>query len=87
MSRPAVAIMETNKNTVELELLPFDDGDTDEGLPLYMTEEDDGSVTIEWDMDDPRAIEWGINDWTTEDWSEALEEAARRVDAEEAEEE
>ena len=54
-------------------------------LPLVVKEGDDGSYFIEWDETDPRAIEVGINDWTPEDWTNALEEALNRAKEEEDE--
>jgi hypothetical protein len=52
---------------------------TAEGLPLTCTEEEDGSLLIEWDETDPRAISLGINDWTEERWTELLREACERA--------
>lgn len=46
-------------------------------LSLRVIEEEDNSITIEWDPNDPRAIELGINEWTEEDWIEALENSVK----------
>ena len=41
-------------------------------LPLIsVTENEDGSFTLEWDENDPRCEE--LNKWTVDDWVEALE--------------
>lgn len=47
-------------------------------LPLRVIEEEDGSMTIEWDSNDPRAIALGINEWTEDDWIEALENSVKQ---------
>lgn len=52
-------------------------------LPINVIEEDDGTLTIEWDPDDPRAIELGINDWSEDDWVAALEESVKKFASEE----
>lgn len=54
-------------------------------LPLVVKQDEDGTYFIEWDEEDPRAIEAGINEWTAEDWTDALEEALKRVKEEEEE--
>lgn len=45
-------------------------------LILTVQENDDDSLTLEWDHTHPRAIELGINDWTEEEWRKCLEESA-----------
>lgn len=50
-----------------------------EGLILTTVEEEDGSLTIEWDHEDPIAIALGINDWTEQDWIDALMSHAEQV--------
>ena len=64
-------------------LLDFAMSDLNKLLPLNVIEEDDGSMTIEWDPNDPRAIELGINDWTEDDWVAALEESVKNYASDE----
>lgn len=47
---------------------------------IQVEEEEDGSLTIYWDDKDPRAIEAGINDWSEQDWIDALEETFKRLE-------
>jgi hypothetical protein len=55
---------------------------------IQITEEEDGSLTIHWDDKDPRAIAAGINDWTEQDWIDAIEETAQNyIDKHSAQEE
>lgn len=54
---------------------------------IWVEEEEDGSLTIHWDDTDPRAIASGINDWTEDDWVEALEETLAALEARESKEE
>lgn len=49
-------------------------------LAIAVGEDEDGFF-IEWDETDPRAIEMGINEWTPEQWEEAIEDGLRRVEA------
>lgn len=48
-------------------------------LLLSVKFEEDESLTIEWDENDPRAIELGINDWSEEDWLDCLKNMAEKV--------
>lgn len=41
-------------------------------LPIKFTVNGD-DIVLEWDENDPRAIELGCNDWTEADWLAALE--------------
>ena len=44
-----------------------------ESLPISVTyNEDDDTLTLEWDETDPRAAE--VNTWTDEDWIAKLEQ-------------
>jgi len=46
-------------------------------LPLvYVTENEDGSFTLEWDENDPRCEE--LNKWTVDEWVKALEDGLVR---------
>ena len=45
-------------------------------LKLFVIEEDDGTLTLEWDENDPAAEAFGCNDWTADNWEAFLEQAA-----------
>ena len=47
-------------------------------LPIVIIEEKDGVYTLEWDENDPRCAE--INDWTHDDWLEAIEKGMMKMD-------
>ena len=49
-------------------------------LPIAVKEGENGDLILEWDETDPRAIEMGINDWTSEDWAKCIEESLDRID-------
>ena len=46
--------------------------DHNQDLYFDVTENEDGSITLEWDHTHPAAIESGINDWTQEMWIDFL---------------
>ena len=46
--------------------------DHNQDLYFDVTENEDGTMTIEWDHTHPAAIESGINDWTQEMWIDFL---------------
>jgi hypothetical protein len=50
-------------------------------MTLAVYEEDDGSLTIEWDENDP--IESVFNTWTEQDFIDAIMEKAKEVLGEE----
>lgn len=52
-------------------------------FPMNVTVEEDDSITIEWDPDHPATC--FFNDWSAEDFSNAIMEEARRVIAEHGE--
>ena len=46
-------------------------------MTIQVTENDDGSFTIEWDETDP--VESMMNDWTNEDFVQVITDAAERT--------
>lgn len=50
---------------------------SDAEFPLYVTEEEDGSLTFTWDENHP--VTCVFNDWTEEDFIEMLLEAAKET--------
>ena len=46
--------------------------DHNQDLYFDVTENEDGTMTLEWDHTHPAAIESGINDWTQEMWIDFL---------------
>lgn len=46
-------------------------------FPLYVTEEEDGSLTFDWDPDHP--VTSVFNDWTEQDFIDMLTKAAEEV--------
>lgn len=49
-----------------------------EGFTIEVNEQPNGDLTLEWDGENPIAIELGINEWTSDDWASMLEAAAKR---------
>lgn len=47
-------------------------------LPIVLIKEQDGVYILEWDETDPRCEE--INDWTQDDWLEAIEKGMMKMD-------
>ena len=47
-------------------------------LPIVLIKEQDGVYILEWDETDPRCAE--INDWTHDDWLEAIEKGMMMMD-------
>ena len=47
-------------------------------LPIVLIKEQDGVYILEWDETDPRCAE--INDWTHDDWLEAIEKGMMKMD-------
>ena len=57
----------------QLSLTPLIEmSDHNQDLYFDVTENEDGTMTIEWDHTHPAAIESGINDWTQEMWIDFL---------------
>jgi hypothetical protein len=46
-------------------------------FPFYVTEEEDGSLTFDWDANHP--ITSVFNDWTEQDFTDMLIDAAKEV--------
>jgi hypothetical protein len=68
-----------NDEQLEIVRVPIEEAITAEVLSLTCTEEEDGTMLIEWDETDPVAISLGINDWTEELWDELLRDACERA--------
>jgi polyisoprenoid-binding protein YceI len=57
----------------QLSLTPLIEmSDHNQDLYFDVTENEDGSMTLEWDHTHPVAIESGMNDWTQEMWIDFL---------------
>jgi hypothetical protein len=68
-----------NDDQLEIVRVPIEEAVNAEVLSLICTEEEDGTLLIEWDETSPLAISLGINDWTEERWDQLLREACERA--------